>query len=189
MEPFLGQITLFPFSFAPTGWALCEGQLLSISQNTALFSLWALITAATAFRPSPCRTCAVAFRSARGKGPGCRLTHRQSAGRGDRHADVLAVARAFACFSGLCLRGHDQRPRRRLAGRGTWDRARRPRRQHLRSARNGGAAGGRPGRRRRLGRRPQQSPAESGAQLVHRFAGHIPVAVLMWVEQRRLRAP
>ncbi len=39
MEPFLGQITLFPFSFAPTGWALCEGQLLSISQNTALFSL------------------------------------------------------------------------------------------------------------------------------------------------------
>ena len=39
MEPFLGQITLFPFSFAPKGWALCEGQILSIQQNTALFSL------------------------------------------------------------------------------------------------------------------------------------------------------
>ena len=39
MEPFLGQITLFPFNFAPVGWAMCEGQLLPIQQNTALFSL------------------------------------------------------------------------------------------------------------------------------------------------------
>jgi microcystin-dependent protein len=39
MEPFLGQITLFPFFFAPRGWAFCEGQLMPISQNTALFSL------------------------------------------------------------------------------------------------------------------------------------------------------
>ncbi len=39
MQPFVGQITLFPFSFAPTGWALCEGQILPISQYTALFSL------------------------------------------------------------------------------------------------------------------------------------------------------
>ena len=39
MAPFIGQITLFPFNFAPVGWALCEGQLLPISQYTALFSL------------------------------------------------------------------------------------------------------------------------------------------------------
>jgi microcystin-dependent protein len=39
MEPFVGQITLFPFFFAPRGWALCEGQLLPISQYAALFSL------------------------------------------------------------------------------------------------------------------------------------------------------
>jgi microcystin-dependent protein len=39
MDPFVGEIRVFPFSFAPTGWALCNGQLLSISQNTALFSL------------------------------------------------------------------------------------------------------------------------------------------------------
>ena len=38
-EPFLGEIRLTSFSFAPRGWALCNGQLLSISQNTALFSL------------------------------------------------------------------------------------------------------------------------------------------------------
>ena len=38
-EPFLGQIQLVGFNFAPVGWAICEGQLLPISQNTALFSL------------------------------------------------------------------------------------------------------------------------------------------------------
>ena len=38
-EPFLGEIRLFPYNFAPRGWAFCQGQLLSIAQNTALFSL------------------------------------------------------------------------------------------------------------------------------------------------------
>ena len=38
-EPFLGQIIMFGGNFAPRGWALCDGQLLPISQNTALFSL------------------------------------------------------------------------------------------------------------------------------------------------------
>src|SRR6266480_4308295 len=38
-EPFLGEIRTFGFNFAPRGWAQCNGQLLSISQNTALFSL------------------------------------------------------------------------------------------------------------------------------------------------------
>jgi microcystin-dependent protein len=39
MEPFLGQIQLFPYTFAPQGWAPCDGQLFSIAQYTALFSL------------------------------------------------------------------------------------------------------------------------------------------------------
>ena len=38
-EPFLGEIDLMAFNFAPRGWAMCNGQLLSIQQNTALFSL------------------------------------------------------------------------------------------------------------------------------------------------------
>jgi microcystin-dependent protein len=38
-NPFVGEIRCFGFNFAPVGWALCDGQLLSISQNTALFSL------------------------------------------------------------------------------------------------------------------------------------------------------
>jgi microcystin-dependent protein len=38
-EPFLGEIRMFGFNFAPVNWALCAGQLMSISQNTALFAL------------------------------------------------------------------------------------------------------------------------------------------------------
>ena len=38
-DPFLGQISIFSFAFAPKGWAVCNGQLLSIAQNQALFSL------------------------------------------------------------------------------------------------------------------------------------------------------
>ena len=39
MEPFIGQIELFPYNFAPKGWASCTGQALPINQNQALFSL------------------------------------------------------------------------------------------------------------------------------------------------------
>src|SRR4051812_21353744 len=38
-EPFIGEIRLMAFTFAPLGWLACDGQLLSINQNTALFSL------------------------------------------------------------------------------------------------------------------------------------------------------
>src|ERR1700733_15353479 len=37
--PFLGQLLLVPYNFAPRGWAFCSGQILPIAQNTALFSL------------------------------------------------------------------------------------------------------------------------------------------------------
>ncbi len=39
MDPFVAEIRIFPFNFAPKGWAWCNGQLLPLSQNTALFSL------------------------------------------------------------------------------------------------------------------------------------------------------
>ncbi len=38
-EPFLGEISIFAGNFAPRGWAFCDGQIMSLSQNTALFSL------------------------------------------------------------------------------------------------------------------------------------------------------
>src|SRR5919202_381879 len=39
LEPYIGQICMFGGNYPPRGWALCNGQLLAISQNTALFSL------------------------------------------------------------------------------------------------------------------------------------------------------
>ncbi|MEI8383514.1 MAG: tail fiber protein [Planctomycetota bacterium] len=39
MDPFVAEVRIFAFNFAPNGWAFCDGQLLRISQNTALFSL------------------------------------------------------------------------------------------------------------------------------------------------------
>lgn len=39
MDPFVAEIRIFPFNFPPTGWAFCNGQILPLSQNTALFSL------------------------------------------------------------------------------------------------------------------------------------------------------
>jgi microcystin-dependent protein len=39
IEPYISELALFPFNFAPKGWALCQGQLLPINQNQALFAL------------------------------------------------------------------------------------------------------------------------------------------------------
>lgn len=39
MEPYIGQISMFGFNYAPQGWAKCNGQLLQIAQNQALYSL------------------------------------------------------------------------------------------------------------------------------------------------------
>ena len=41
-EPFIGEIRIFGFNYAPRGWAMCNGQLIPISQNTALFALLGL---------------------------------------------------------------------------------------------------------------------------------------------------
>ena len=38
-DPFVAEIRIFPFNFAPKGWAFCDGQILPLSQNTTLFSL------------------------------------------------------------------------------------------------------------------------------------------------------
>jgi microcystin-dependent protein len=39
MDNYLGQIELFPYSFAPMGWVLCNGAIINIMQNSALYSL------------------------------------------------------------------------------------------------------------------------------------------------------
>jgi microcystin-dependent protein len=42
-DQFLAEIRIFPFFFAPTGWAFCDGQIMPISQNTALFALLGVV--------------------------------------------------------------------------------------------------------------------------------------------------
>ena len=60
-EPFLGEIRMVGFTFAPQGWALCNGQIMSISQNTALFPFSEQRTVATVKRLSACRTCEAGY--------------------------------------------------------------------------------------------------------------------------------
>lgn len=39
MDPFIGQIKLFPYDFEPVGWAYCDGRIMQVQQSTALFAL------------------------------------------------------------------------------------------------------------------------------------------------------
>ncbi|MEX1033827.1 MAG: tail fiber protein [Cellvibrionaceae bacterium] len=72
MEPFIGEVRLLPYSFAPRNWALCNGQLLPISSNTALFSIIGTIYGGdgrTTFALPDLQGCAV---PGVGQGPGLR---------------------------------------------------------------------------------------------------------------------
>ena len=89
MDPFLGQIIMFGGSFAPRGWALCDGQILAISQNTALFSLLGTIYGGdgrTTFALPDLRG-RVSIHP--GSGPG--LTTRQLGQRGGTENNTLTV--------------------------------------------------------------------------------------------------
>ena len=55
-EPFLGEIRMVGWNFAANGWALCNGQLLSISQYSALFSLLGTAYGGDGITPLPCPT-------------------------------------------------------------------------------------------------------------------------------------
>ncbi len=89
-EPFIGQIQPFGFNFAPRGWALCDGQLLPISQNTALFSLLG-----TTYGGDGRTTFALPDLRGRmpmhfGNGPG--LSTRKIGQKGGAESDVLTIA-------------------------------------------------------------------------------------------------
>ena len=74
MDPFVAEIRIFPFNFAPKGWAWCDGQLLPLSQNTALFSLLGTTYGGDGkSRTSRCRTCRAARRCIPARGRACRL--------------------------------------------------------------------------------------------------------------------
>jgi microcystin-dependent protein len=58
-DPFVAEIRIFPFNFPPKGWAFCDGQILPISQNTALFSLLGTTYGQTCRAPCPSTSVAI----------------------------------------------------------------------------------------------------------------------------------
>ena len=69
-QVFLGEIKMFGTNFAPRGFAFCNGGLLAINQNQALFSLLGTTFGGNGVRrPSSCRTCKAARRSTSGRVP------------------------------------------------------------------------------------------------------------------------
>jgi microcystin-dependent protein len=91
-EPFIAQISMFGGNFAPRGWAFCDGQLLSISTNTALFSLLGTTYGGdgrTTFQLPDLRG-RVAVHSGSGSGPG--LPRINLGQRGGANTHTLSVA-------------------------------------------------------------------------------------------------
>ena len=89
-EPFIGEIRAFGFNFAPRGWAQCNGQLLQISQNTALFSLLGTTYGGdgrTTFALPDLRGCSAVHQ---GTGPG--LQNKQMGQRGGVESIQLSIA-------------------------------------------------------------------------------------------------
>ncbi|WP_420895240.1 phage tail protein [Thalassolituus oleivorans] len=66
-EPFVGEIRMFAGNFAPRGWAFCDGQLMAVSQNDALFSLLGTVLVVMVVPRLDCPICVVVFRCIRGK--------------------------------------------------------------------------------------------------------------------------
>lgn len=88
-DPFLGEIDWVPYNFAPRGWATCDGQLLPIAQNNALFSLLGTIYGGdgrTTFALPDVRSRVMMHA---GSGPG--LSNRQLGGKGGVESVVLDV--------------------------------------------------------------------------------------------------
>lgn len=101
MEPFLGQILIFGFNFAPRGWAFCNGQLLAISQNSALFALLGTIYGGdgrTTFALPDLRgRVPIQF----GQGPG--LTDRRQGSKSGSETNTLAVSNLPAHTHGVTI--------------------------------------------------------------------------------------
>ncbi|MDR3556059.1 MAG: tail fiber protein [Syntrophobacteraceae bacterium] len=89
-EPFIGQLALVAFNFAPVGWQICQGQVLPISQNTALFSLLG-----TTYGGDGVQTFALPDLQGRvplGQGQGAGLTSRTMGERGGAETHTLTIA-------------------------------------------------------------------------------------------------
>jgi microcystin-dependent protein len=89
-EPFIAQVKAFGFNFAPRGWAFCDGQLLPIAQNTALFSLIGTIYGGDGRSTTALPNLQGRFVMHQGRGPG--LTVRRLGERGGSETVTLTIA-------------------------------------------------------------------------------------------------
>lgn len=88
-EPYIGEVMLWPMNFPPRGWAFCHGQLLKISQNTALFSLLGTMYGGDGRQTFGLPDLRGRVPVGAGNGPG--LTLRKLASRGGEEAVALAL--------------------------------------------------------------------------------------------------
>jgi microcystin-dependent protein len=105
-DPFLGEITMFGGNFAPRGWAFCDGTLLPISSNTALFSLLGTTYGGdgrTTFALPDLRG-RVAMHAGSGAGPG--LTSRRLGERGGTTEETLSLAQIGSHSHSAVLRAN-----------------------------------------------------------------------------------
>jgi microcystin-dependent protein len=89
-DPFIGEIRIFGFNFAPRGWALCQGQLLPINQNTALYSLLGTYYGGNGTSTFALPDLRSRFPLSFGDGPG--LTHRDIGEAGGADKVTLSVS-------------------------------------------------------------------------------------------------
>ena len=94
MEPFLGQIIMFGGNFAPRGWALCDGQLLAIASNSALFSILGTTYGGDGRTTFGLPDLRGRYAMHAGTGPG--LTNRRLGERGGVETSTLATANLAA---------------------------------------------------------------------------------------------
>lgn len=88
-EPFVGEIRMFAGNFAPRGWAFCDGQLLAVSQNDALFSLLGTIYGGDGRTTFGLPDCRGRIPLHAGDGPG--LSNRRLGSRGGAEKVTLTV--------------------------------------------------------------------------------------------------
>ncbi len=90
MDPFVGEITIFAGNFAPRGWAFCDGQLLPISSNTALFSILGTVYGGDGRTTFALPDLRGRFPMHPGRGPG--LTDRRLGQRGGSEYHTMTIA-------------------------------------------------------------------------------------------------
>ena len=170
-DPFVAEIRIFPFNFAPKGWAWCDGQLLPLSQNTALFSLLGTTYGGDGKSNFALPDLQGSAAMHPGQGPG--LSLHDLGETGGSETVTLLESEIPSHAHTLMSNGAHGQPDRPAGQRA------RPRRRS-RAVRAGRVAHGAAGRRdRRAGRRrpaPQQPAALPDLLLQHRPAGRLPAA-------------